>query len=245
MNRKGSLPLCLVRPAIINTSYCEPFPGWIDSLAAAAALFLFVGLGIVRYALVDVKKIGDCIPVDTVSSAIIVATAFNIHQQQRMPIVQVGTSDLNPLTWAEMREEIQGYWNSTVSASKMSKCLIYTSTRDSEVNFHRLKHKIPIQVYKRISPLMGKQHEKNANKMLKTFNRGEEVSKLFRFFMNNEWIYEGKNIKKLVNWLNPEERKIFPIDISEIDGRKFIRINNYGIQKYILKEHAEEPIKSN
>ena len=100
MNRKGSLPLSLVRPAIINTSYNEPFPGWIDSLAAAAALFLFVGLGIVRYGVLDLRKIGDCIPVDTVSSTIIVSTAFNIYQQQRMPIVHVGTSDLNPLTWA-------------------------------------------------------------------------------------------------------------------------------------------------
>ena len=101
MKRKGSLPVCLVRPAIINTSYTQPVPGWIDSLAAAAALFLFVGLGIVRYTQIDLKKIGDCIPVDYVSSTIIVSTAYNIHQQQKMPIVQVGTSDLNPLTWAE------------------------------------------------------------------------------------------------------------------------------------------------
>jgi len=49
-SRKGDVPLTLVRPAIINTSYLEPVPGWIDSLAAAAALFLFVGLGIVKHA---------------------------------------------------------------------------------------------------------------------------------------------------------------------------------------------------
>jgi hypothetical protein len=46
--RKGNVPLCFVRPAIINTSYSEPFPGWIDSIAAAAALYLFVGLGIIK-----------------------------------------------------------------------------------------------------------------------------------------------------------------------------------------------------
>jgi hypothetical protein len=46
--RKGDTPLCIVRPAIINTSYSEPFPGWLDSIAAAAALYLFVGLGIVQ-----------------------------------------------------------------------------------------------------------------------------------------------------------------------------------------------------
>ena len=46
--RQGSVPLCIVRPAIINTSIAEPYPGWIDSVAAATALFMFIGLGIVR-----------------------------------------------------------------------------------------------------------------------------------------------------------------------------------------------------
>ena len=30
-----------------------------------------------------------------------------------------------------------------------------------------------------------------------------------------------------------------------MDSSKFIQLNNYGLQKYILKEHAEYPIKSN
>lgn len=77
-HRQGSVPFCLVRPAIINTSYAEPCPGWIDSLAAAAAFYLFAGLGIIKYIKLDGKKIGDTVPVDTVASAIIVTTAYNI-----------------------------------------------------------------------------------------------------------------------------------------------------------------------
>jgi hypothetical protein len=46
--RRGDLPLSIVRPAIINTSYLEPFPGWVDSVAAAAAYYMFVGLGIIK-----------------------------------------------------------------------------------------------------------------------------------------------------------------------------------------------------
>ena len=53
----------------------------------------------------------------------------------------------------------------------------------------KLKDRIPLEAYKRVSPLLGKQHEKQASKLMKTMNRGEEVSKLFEFFMNNEWIY--------------------------------------------------------
>ena len=46
--RRGDLPMTIVRPAIINTSYLEPFPGWLDSIAAAAAYFMFIGLGVVK-----------------------------------------------------------------------------------------------------------------------------------------------------------------------------------------------------
>ena len=41
------------------------------------------------------------------------------------------------------------------------------------------------------------------------------------------------------DFLSPEERKEYLIDIAEIDARNYIRINNYGIQKYIVKENIE------
>lgn len=40
----------------------------------------------------------------------------------------------------------------------MGKCKVYASTKDSKLYVHKLKHKLPLQAYKRISPLMGKQH---------------------------------------------------------------------------------------
>ena len=136
--RKGSVPLTIVRPSIINTSYCEPQPGWIDSFAAAAALFAFIGLGIVRHALLDLQKIGDVVPVDAVVATIIVAAATTFHEE-KLTIIQVGTSDLNPLTWAEMKVDLLGYWNSTVSASKLGKAQIFTTTSPRRLKVEKLK----------------------------------------------------------------------------------------------------------
>jgi hypothetical protein len=59
--------------------------------------------------------------------------------------------------------------------------------------------------------------------------------------VKEEWIYECRNFKKLWDFLTAQERKEYLIDIAEIDIRKFIQINNYGIQKYILKENVELP----
>ena len=92
--------MCIIRPAIINSSYKEPFPGWLDSIAAAAAMFLFVGLGIIKEVKGSPNSIGDTIPVDVVVANIIVATAFNLRKNG-MPIYHVGSSDRNPIPWGK------------------------------------------------------------------------------------------------------------------------------------------------
>lgn len=101
--RQNTIPVCIVRPAIINASYAEPFAGWIDSLAAAAAVYLFVGLGVIRTLKGGPKNIADIVPVDVVVASIIVATAFNIGNKS-LPIYHVGSSDLNPIRWGEVRD---------------------------------------------------------------------------------------------------------------------------------------------
>ena len=58
---------------------------------------------------------------------IIVATALNLNNP-KMQVVHVGSSDLNPLTWGEIALEVENYWNSTISASKLGKSNIFLST---------------------------------------------------------------------------------------------------------------------
>jgi hypothetical protein len=51
---------------------------------------------------------------------------------------------------------------------------------------------------------MSKQHQKNAQKMNKTLSRAEEITKIFEFFVKEEWIYECRNFKKLWDFLTAE-----------------------------------------
>jgi hypothetical protein len=177
-----------------------------------------------------------------VASAIIAATALS-GGQKGIPIYQVGSSDLNPYTWAEMKVGVINFWNSTVSESKMSKAKLIMTNVKSRFYFENLKRRLPLEVYSRLSPFLGKQHVKTAHRMVKTFQRGEEVSKIFEFFMTHDWIYESKNVTRLCNSLSSEDRKAFFLDIAEIDFKKYVDIVNYGIQKNLLKEHAEHPLE--
>ena len=76
MKYREGVPILILRPSIIICSYSEPVPGWTDSIAAAGALTLFFGLGALRYIVSNQTNRGDMIPVDFVSNAILVGTAF-------------------------------------------------------------------------------------------------------------------------------------------------------------------------
>lgn len=47
--RRGNVPLFFVRPTIVGATFKEPFPGWVDSVAAVGAVILYVGVGVVHY----------------------------------------------------------------------------------------------------------------------------------------------------------------------------------------------------
>lgn len=68
---------------------------------------------------------------------------------------------------------------------------------------------------------------------------------MFEFFVLNEWIYESKRVKELIDFMSPEERKSFIVDAADIDIDYFLVVNNYGLQKYILKENVELPSPEN
>lgn len=53
------MPLTIVRPSIIGASFRDPFPGWIDSLVASAAIYFFTGIGLIRALYGDEDLIGD------------------------------------------------------------------------------------------------------------------------------------------------------------------------------------------
>lgn len=133
--RRGDLPVCIVRPAIINTSYAEPFPGWLDSIAAAAAYFMFIGLGIVKEAYAQIDKVGDMVPVDVVVANIIVATAYNARAK-KINIYHVGSSDRNPMPWGTTAKIVTDFWNTNVSQSRVSKAKLMVSQHESVVKMH-------------------------------------------------------------------------------------------------------------
>ena len=69
--RRGNVPLVIVRPSIVSATWRYPFPGWIDSYAAFAGFVAAIGGGHMRALAARPREYADIIPCDEVATRII------------------------------------------------------------------------------------------------------------------------------------------------------------------------------
>jgi nucleoside-diphosphate-sugar epimerase/1-acyl-sn-glycerol-3-phosphate acyltransferase len=65
--RRGGVPLSIVRPSIISASWRYPFPGWIDSMAGFGGFVVLIGLGHLRVVAAVPQTRLNLVPVDLVA----------------------------------------------------------------------------------------------------------------------------------------------------------------------------------
>ncbi len=92
MERRGEVPLAIVRPSIVAASWRQPFPGWIDSAAAFAGFALMIGMGHMKALIGDRASRLDIVPVDVVSDRIIEA-AF-AGERESLPKIRFAVAGL-------------------------------------------------------------------------------------------------------------------------------------------------------
>ena len=80
--RRGDVPLTLLRPSIVSACRVHPFPGWIDSHAAYAAFISLIGAGYLRVIRTDPNTAIDVVPCDDVATRIL-SCAFEPHRSSR------------------------------------------------------------------------------------------------------------------------------------------------------------------
>ncbi|XP_043687312.1 fatty acyl-CoA reductase 3-like isoform X2 [Telopea speciosissima] len=107
---RENLPLVIIRPTIITSTYREPFPGWIEGLRTTDSLFVGYGKGRITFFLGDPDSIIDVIPGDMVVNAMIVAMAAHANQCGEF-IYQVGSSLREPAKFALLQDYCYQYFS--------------------------------------------------------------------------------------------------------------------------------------
>ncbi|XP_054799193.1 probable fatty acyl-CoA reductase 5 [Prosopis cineraria] len=108
---KGNIPLIIVRPTMVTSTFKEPFPGWIEGLRTVDSVINGYGKGIVTSFLGHPNTILDVIPVDMVVNCMVAAMVTHSNQVQETNFIHhIGSSFRNPLKISHISDILYLYF---------------------------------------------------------------------------------------------------------------------------------------
>ncbi|MFQ5461219.1 MAG: AMP-binding protein [Phycisphaerae bacterium] len=236
----GDVPVVIFRPAIIEGSYDEPAPGWIDGLRMADPIIVAYGKGKLSEfpGLLDVAI--DLIPVDFVANAMIAALPDKAAPTDRVPILQCASSGRNPCLVGRLMAPLQRAFRKhpmyddegrpiEVGPLKLvDKDVFIERWRRRQSRLRRLQ-----SLYKKIG-LKGKRFRR-----LSVASR--QIEQLIYFatiyspYTHLDCRFSDDALRAVEARMHPDDRKRFPFDVSVIDWADYI-INRHvpGLRSFVL-----------
>ncbi len=109
IKNRGDVPLVILRPSIVGSAWTEPTPGWVDVISAAGAVYIAVGMGVIKFLPGSPKNVGDVIPVDYVANAIIASVPAVFERPGKFFICHAASSSENPMAWEKPMHVVERY----------------------------------------------------------------------------------------------------------------------------------------
>ena len=105
----ADIAVSIVRPAIVESSWQHPYPGWIEGFKMAEPLILAYGRGELPEFPASPDSVLDIVPCDLVVNAIVAVCATR-PQPGRPEFYHVSSGARNPLTFNDMYNHIRRYF---------------------------------------------------------------------------------------------------------------------------------------
>ncbi|CAM8978575.1 unnamed protein product [Rhodiola kirilowii] len=241
---RGEMPLVILRPTIVTSTYKEPFPGWIEGVRTIDSLAIAYGKGRLTCFLGDPNSTIDLIPADMVVNSIIVAMAVHADKPGET-VYQVGSSRRNPLKFSQIPGMGYSHFSQKPWIGKDGKAVLVGPVKimGSMDTFHRyvyLRYMLPLKALELANIASCHYFEglySNSKRKIDVVIRLVELYRPYLFF---KAIFDDKNTDKLRMAArrsnDPADMFCFQFDPKCLDWDDYV-INTHlpGAVKYVFK----------
>ncbi|MCH9651385.1 MAG: AMP-binding protein [Deltaproteobacteria bacterium] len=249
---QGSVPLAILRPAIVESAALEPFPGWIEAVRVSDPLLVAYGRGRTTEFPGSAETPLELIPVDFVVNALIAALAalpskLDTAVTEPIPVYQLGSSR-NPITLGELMNWARQGFAQTPLLDTVGKPVAPGSAsfiepdryqESLEVQRRRIRASIRWVPRRRTSP--GRLRLGSAERSLDHLIHLLEV---YRPYLLPGPRYDDRRTQKLLGRLSPEDQRAFPFDVASLDWSSYVtRVHVPGLVRFALKGESGAPMR--
>src|SRR5215211_7037681 len=228
VEERGEAPLVILRPAIIESSHREPYPGWIQGTRMADPIIMAFAKGILREFPGNPKSYVDIVPVDHVVNAILAA---GVRRPEQPEVFQVASGERNPIRYRDLYDIVRDYF--------VENPLRDSSGRPIQVpewsfpGRKRVEGKLKMELagLKAAATLAERMPEGHmATDARQRIARAEKrarmslyYSRIYGAYANMTSTFATSHTLSLYRNLPSEDREKFPFDIADLDWRAWMQ----------------------
>ncbi|EPS67970.1 hypothetical protein M569_06803, partial [Genlisea aurea] len=238
-SRRGNIPVVIIRPSVIESTYNDPFPGWMEGNRMLDPVIQRYGKGHLTGFLVDPNGIIDVVPADMVVNAILAATAKHGQEGKRETnIYQVASSVVNPLVFRELAKLIYEHFAlSPISDSAGRKVCV------SPMKLFTCMDDFSSHLWRQATEPSGSglSDRRLLGKLDAICRKSVEQAKYLANIYEQYTFYGGRfdnsNTQRLIECMNEEETQQFGFDVKSIDWKDYIpKVHIPGLRRHVMKE---------
>ncbi|CAK9179112.1 unnamed protein product [Ilex paraguariensis] len=241
---KGNIPLVIIRPTIVTSTYKEPFPGWVEGIRTIDSLAVGYGKGKLTCFVGDPHAVVDVIPADMVVNSMIVAMAGHANQHNAMSIYQVGSSVANPMVFTDLQDYGLRYFTKTPWINKEGKPVIVgkvkvLSTMESFHRYMAIRYQMPLKGLEIVNTALCQYFRSKCLDLRRKINFVFRLIELYRPYLFFKGIFDDMNTERLRREAieGAVETEVFYFDPKCINWEDyFMNIHLPGAVQYVFKK---------
>jgi long-chain acyl-CoA synthetase len=241
---RGSVPTVIVRPSIIESSYHDPEPGWLDGLRMADPIIIAFGKGRVPDFPANLDIALDIIPADYVVNGIMAATAHIAQHPGGFDLFTLASSMNNPLYFRQLYDIVREYFKKHSFTDRSGKPIPVASWKFPTVEQYRkmmerryLKPARLAYAVVNAFPIPGSR--KWRPRLRNVITKIEQLLyyvDLYGPYVNLDVRFETSHSYELLQSIHPDEREHYEFDPRKIRWRGYLQdVHIPGLKRNILR----------
>lgn len=233
-SRSDKLPICIVRPSIILTTYREPISGYTSNLYGISGIICGVGIGILRVTNIGPETLSDVIPADYVTNFIMLSAWKQAKQPNISRVYNCCASENSIYNKYVGDKSVEIGKTMPLKRSLWKICYTAHNFHGFFFIFEFFYHILPAFLFDFILFVQRKKP-----KVVKIYRKIAKFQDAISAFFNVDYKFSNKQMTELIDQLPEKERDVFECDIRKIVWDDFWPCYIKGLRKYMMKEDED------
>ncbi|XP_060808981.1 fatty acyl-CoA reductase wat-like [Amyelois transitella] len=231
------MPVCILRPSIVVSTYEEPVRGWTDSVYGPTGIVIGIGTGVLRTMYMDLNKVADMVPVDLTVNAILASawyTAKNFKENQTsdIPIYNFVSGAQNPINWGHFIEVNRKYGTDKPTTKAVWYYGLNPTRSYSLFLFYNFfLHYLPALLVDGYCALVGKRRA-----MLKLYSKVMKMAHILFYFSTQDWKFSDQGVRDMWAALSDEDKAVFFFSLKDMSWERLCETFLVGLRVYLIKD---------